>query len=601
MGRNLIRTAAAAVLVFAVAAAGGKALAQSSGADATGQDVVLRVGTTADLTTPNIWGVNAGSDWAVATIQYDLMLKFSSDDASAAPNLATGCDPSADFMTYTCHIRDDLMWSDGEEMTSRDIAFTYEFIAKHKIPQYRADLDLAYEPTWETPDDTTLIWRSTQPTSAPLRPPWIYIVPEHIWGEYMDAPDLRTIKQVDTVPGIGSGPYTITDWNRGQGFTLERNPYFWGGDLAIDRIEYTVYSNQEALILALKNNEIDFADGLKATLFQSLEGAENIVTHSTVSDWWLNLAFNFGGQGPAADPLPALQDHDLRLAMAMAIDKSAIAQKVYLGTADPGDTIIRPASAFWHLDIPAEDEIPFDPEGAMDLLDQAGYVDTDGDGVREDPRTGDPLRLRMPASTDTIGATDAGKFIVDYLGNVGIAVDMIPANDSLMDDYWGKGNFDAYIWYWSGNPDPDYQLDVFTSSQCGSWSDGCWSDPHFDALYDQQKAIMDPDERQAVVFEAQQYEYDQIPGLVLAYPGWLQAYRSDRFEGYVPHPGPDGYLMPTYNYDTLLSLHPVSAEAATTPPSVGVPGWIWAVAGLAVVVIVVGLVLRGRRRAIDEA
>ena len=46
-----------------------------------------------------------------------------------------------------------------------------------------------------------------------------------------------------------------------------------------------------------------------------------------------------------------------------------------------------------------------------------------------------------------------------------------------MNDYWGSGNFDAYIWYWSGDPDPNYQLFVFTSDQCGSWSDGCWKDP----------------------------------------------------------------------------------------------------------------------------
>jgi peptide/nickel transport system substrate-binding protein len=596
MRKNLIRVMAA---VGVVAAAAVPAMAQTSApAD---EEVVLRVGTTSDLTTPNIWGVNAGSDWAVATIQYDLMLKFSSEDASAAPSLSTGCEPSEDFMTWTCAIRDDLTWSDGEPLTSRDIAFTYEFIAKHKIPQYRADLDLAYDPVWETPDDTTLIWKSTQPTSAPLRPPWIYIVPEHFWGEYMDAPSLSAIKSVETVPGIGSGPYTLTEWRRGQSFTMERNPYFWGGDLAIDRIEYQVFSNQEAMILALENNEIDFADGLKASLFGSLDGEENVVTHSTVSDWWLNLAFNFGGQGPAADPLPALHDLDLRHAIAMAIDKSAIAEKVYLGTAAPGDTIIRPASAFWHLDVPAEDEIPFDPEGAMALLDDAGYVDSDGDGVREDPATGDPLHLRMPASTDTIGAVDAGKFIVDFLGNVGIDVEMISANDSLMGDYWGKGNFDAYIWYWSGNPDPDYQLDVFTSAQCGSWSDGCWSDPHFDELYQEQKAIMDPEERQAVVFEAQQYAYDQIPGLVLAYPGWLQAYRSDRFEGYVPHPGPDGYLMPTYNYDTLLSLRPVSASAAATPESAGVPGWIWVVGGVAVVGVVVAAAKGRTRKDADEA
>ena len=110
-----------------------------------------------------------------------------------------------------------------------------------------------------------------------------------------------------------------------------------------------------------------------------------------VSDWWLNLAFNFGGQGPDADALPALHDHGCARPSRWRSTSRPSSDKVYQGTATPGDTIIRPASAYWHLDIPAEDEIPFDIPGANDLLEQAGYVDTDGDGIREDPETGEPL------------------------------------------------------------------------------------------------------------------------------------------------------------------------------------------------------------------
>lgn len=593
MGRNLKRAAAAALVSIAMAV---PAAAQTSEPD---QEIVLRVGTTSDLTTDNIWGINAGSDWSLATIQYDMLLKFSSEDASAAPSLSTGCEPDADFMTYTCKLREGLTWSDGEPLTSRDIAFTYRFIIDHRIPQYRGYFP--FDPVFETPDDTTLIWKASQPTFAPAMPPWVYIVPEHFWGQYNDD-DLKTIKQVETIPGIGSGPFTITEWENGQFFTMERNPNYWGEEPVVDRIEFRIFSNQEALILALKNGDVDFADGLKASLFDTLQGEENIQAHRTVSDWWLNLAFNFGGQGKDADPLPALSDITVRTAIAMAIDKERIAEKVYLGTAAPGDTIIRPASAYWHLDIPAEEEIPFDPEGAEALLDGAGYIDTDGDGVREDPATGDPMHLDMPASSDTEGAVDAGKLIVDFLGNVGIEVDLIAATDSLMGDYWGKGNFDAYIWYWSGDPDPNYQLSVFTSDQCGGWSDGCWSDPAYDAMYEEQRGIMDPTERLAVVQEAQRYVYEQVPMVVLAYPGWLQAYRTDRFEGWVPHPGPDGYLMPTYNYDSLLAIHPVSEAAGVTPESPGVPGWIWIAAIAAIAVIGGGAVaMRTRGEERDEA
>ena len=139
---------------------------------------------------------------------------------------------------------------------------------------------------------------------------------------------------------------------------------------------------------ALRNGEIDFADGIRPSLVKTVAGLNGVTVQKVVSDWWLNLAFNFGGQGPDADPLAALKDHDVRTAIAMAIDKQEIVDKVYQGTATTGDTIIRPASAYWHLDIPADQEIPYDPEGAAALLQQAGYTDTDGDGIREDPSTG---------------------------------------------------------------------------------------------------------------------------------------------------------------------------------------------------------------------
>jgi peptide/nickel transport system substrate-binding protein len=374
---------------------------------------------------------------------------------------------------------------------------------------------------------------------------------------------------------------------------LSRNPNFWGPEPTVDRVDYRVYTNQEAMIQALKNGEIDIADGLTPTLINSVSATTNITVQKVVSDWWLNLAFNFGGQGPDANPLPALHDLEVRQAIQMAIDKQAIVTKVYQGAATPGDTMIRPASAYWHLDIPADEEFPYDPVAANAMLDDAGYLDTDDDGVREDPSTGEPFELSMPASSDTTGAVEAGEMIVGFLKQVGMKVELLPATDTKMNDYWGSGDFDMYIWYWSGDPDPDYQLWVFTSGQCGWWSDGCWSDPEFDELYEEQLATLDRSDRREVVNEAQRFLYDALPGLVLAYPNWLEAYRTDRFTDWTPAPGENGYLLPGYNYNSLLSVRPV--EGASEASSPGLPAWIW-IAGVAVLLFVgFRAATRGRR------
>jgi peptide/nickel transport system substrate-binding protein len=414
----------------------------------------------------------------------------------------------------------------------------------------------------------------------------------------MDA-SLKDVKAVPNMPSVTSGPFHLVSWSQGRSWTLERNPYYWGPKPSVDEIQYTLYTNQEGLVQALRNGEVDAIDNFEPSLLATMQNTPHVTVQKSVSDWWLNLAFNFGGQGPGADPLPALHDLQLRKAIEMAIDKKAIAEKVYQGTATPGDTIVRPASTFWHLDIPSAQEFPYSPSDANALLDEAGYKDTDGDGVREDPKTGDPLRLRMPVATDTEGALEAGQLIVGYLKAIGIDVGLLPSSDAKMNDYWATGNFDAYIWYWSGDPDPNYQLSVFTSGQCGGWSDGCWKDPHFDQLYEEQRTTMDQTARLKLVQEAQRYQYEQVPSVVLAYPNSLSAYRNDRYRGWVPAPR-HGYLIPVYNYDSLTHIQPVSAGIGEVGSgSSGLPAWLWVVA-LAVLGLVGVRLVRGRRATSDD-
>ena len=163
------------------------ARAESSPSAATpsslqGSATVLRIGTTSDLDTDNPFAVSAGSDWTVVTSQYDMLLKFSDGDLSPAPSLATGCDHSADYLTWTCTLRQGLTWSDGTPLTSEDVAFSYRFVIEHKIPQYISYFP--FHPVFTTPDDTTLVWKAEKPTFAPSMPPWVYIVPEHVWSKY---------------------------------------------------------------------------------------------------------------------------------------------------------------------------------------------------------------------------------------------------------------------------------------------------------------------------------------------------------------------------------------------------------------------------------
>jgi len=140
---------------------------------------------------------------------------------------------------------------------------------------------------------------------------------------------------------------------------------------------------------------------------------------------------------------------------------------------------------------------------------------------------------------------------------------------------------------------------VFTTGQCGSWSDGCWSDPTYDKLYEKQRSIFDREQRREAVFDAERYLYDAIPGVVLAYPSWLEAYRTDRFTDWTPAPGDNGYLLPVYNYHSLLTVRPV--EGASEASSPGLPAWIWIAAAAVVILVGFRLARRGRKERDEEA
>src|SRR4249919_3491481 len=131
---RVARRVLVAGLSVLIVAAGWGAVSVPAGADSSDQQpTVLRVGVPNDLTTANPMFLRSNSDWNVATIQYDMMLDFGDEDLSAAPGLAQSCKPNDDLTVWTCTIRDDVKWSDGSPMTSKDIAFTYNLIMKQGI------------------------------------------------------------------------------------------------------------------------------------------------------------------------------------------------------------------------------------------------------------------------------------------------------------------------------------------------------------------------------------------------------------------------------------------------------------------------------------
>jgi peptide/nickel transport system substrate-binding protein len=580
------------------------ALAQDSPSGSAATDaapVVFDVGVDSDITSLNPFNLCCGPDYEVMGLMYDLAIGFDNASLEAAPEIVSSWEHSDDYMDWTMNVVEGATFNDGEPLTAEDVAFTFAFISDNKMPFYKDYFP--FEPTFEVVSDTQLIWHAKEPTFAPEVPAYAPVLPEHIWGQFNDAEDpKKAAKEFTNDNPVGSGPFELVEYADGERIHLRVRDNYWNGQPAsLDEIVFHIYENKETMTSALKNGELDFAYGLNATLYNSLEGEPNIGRHAGNAGCWGNIAWNFGGQAGGNDTAdPVVHELAFRQAMAHAIDRQQIVDRVYQGTAANGYSILMPSpNGSWVADIPEELRFNYDPEQAKSMLDSAGIVDTNGDGNRE--YQGQEINLEMLTITDVDGSVDTGKLLKEYWEAVGISSFFTTVNTNKAYAVWGDGTFDVYVWDWCPDPDPDFMLSVFTTDQCNGWSDGCYSNPEYDELYQLQQTQLDRAERKATIDEMQLIIAEEIPTMVLNYWTTLEAWRTDRFEGYELSPADNGtYLLGYTNYN-YMNIVPVGSGAATGSASSGLPGWVWIAVAIGVVLIVVAVVMSRRRSDAEEA
>jgi peptide/nickel transport system substrate-binding protein len=605
--------------------AAGSAWAQSatptSSGTASGGTTRFIEGTTNDMRTVNPWKAIESPEYEVLSLNFDLIENFNKDDLSAAPGFATSWTQSDDGLTWTFDIRQGATWQDGQPLTADDVAFTFNQTLDCQLGNSLDYVVPKFTKSIEATSPTTLVWTTSAPTIAPIRPPWVYIVPEHIWGNSScdDVKKAPFFENNDNCLSgsecmIGSGPFQLTEWNKGESWTMTANPNYWGGSPQIDEFTVVKYDNPEAMVNALKNGEIDYAGALPVDLFQQVQGegpSSGISTHVGPAISFDQMSFNMCDP-TAADAAPycaktgstgnpALRDPQLRTAIAWAIDKQTLVDKVLAGYGAVGTTIVPPFASTYHWEPTGDQVIGFDIQHANDLLDQAGYKDTDGDGVRNDPKTGDNLDFRLILRSESDVGPQDGDYVEGWLKQIGIKTEPQVLTDNKLVSAWYDNDYDLYIWGWGPDPDPDFMLSTFTSHQCGIWSDTCYSNPDYDKLYTDQQTTRTIQDRVPIVQQMQQIIYTDIPEVILYYDKTLEAYNSAKWQGLEDNisPTPEGYLWGQYTPYTALTLAPrgsdtgggSSSSSSSTLLIVGILG---------AIIVIIGIVMIARRGRSDE-
>ncbi len=365
---------------------------------------------------------------------------------------------SEDGKTMTMTLRTDVKWSDGIPMTSADFKFTWEMYIDSKnavassYPYYLIT-------SLDTPDDATVVMHFDNPFAPWQAALWHGIIPEHILRPVFDSDGTLDNAEWNTAPTVGLGPYKFDTWESGSFARFVKNENYWGTPANIDEIFFRFVPDNAAQVNSLLAGDADLGYWFEWIDAQKLKDAGftidvkpngyNEGLFFTVNN--TNSTFNGKPIGH-----PAMLDVKVRQAIAMAIDRETLNQNLNLGfTTVP--------QSYWDS-VPYYNDLKntvytYDPAGANKLLDEAGWIDSNGDGTRD--KDGVELVLGY-GTTDLEKRQKAQVVIQENLKAVGIGTDLTSlASDLFFASYADSGptyTGDLDIQEWSdiqNYPDPD--------------------------------------------------------------------------------------------------------------------------------------------------
>ena len=547
------RIAAVATLVLAASVVAGCGGSKSAGSSKGGikEGGTLRIGTSSRIDSLNPY-VAFNQD-AYTTfmyiypflVQYDKSLQF-------APDFATKWETSKDGLTWTFHTVPGAKWSDGKPLTAEDAAWTINIDVKYQGTGGANTAGLiAHIKTATAPDANTLVVKYSKPVGNVLSQfQQLAILPKHVWAGYTGhkGADLKTF--ANAAPVVSGGTFILTKFTKDQIALFKRNPNFYGPKPHIAAFGLRMFSNDDALISAMKSGEIDAIESVPPTGIATLKKAGVIVTQVpgvTSNDF----IFNANTKKKNNRELLNLK---LREAFAHAIDRDKINKVAWLGTAKSATSFIPPSTGDWHD--PNLQPESFDLATANTLLDELGYK-KGSDGLRT--ADGHKMSYEVITPNDLTGLDRTFQIIQADFRKIGVelkqkSLDSSAAFDVISGPDSKYLNFDLAMWDWVPLIDPDFMLSVVTCAQYGGWSDSGYCNKAYDAMYASQGTTLDQAKRREIVWNMQKKLFDERPYIMLNYESWISA-RANKWDGFVSSPqGPFNSL----SKESLTKVHQTS-------------------------------------------
>ena len=544
------------LIVSMIAALVAVSLVPIASAQEEDDQITLRIGLTQDWEVINPTSGYTVPVYEIWNLQYATLTDKAADDFATTPGLAESWEEVEPGVHYIYTLREDLTWSDGEALTAEDVAW---------------NINTAREQGWDNMistvaniEATVIDERTVELVSSvpdPKLPTMdVYLVPKHIWEPI--ATDYDAATQYAADDGVGSGPFVLSEFTPGQTVVMDVNPSYWGWggeEPPYDQIIFRLFENPDAMVAALQQGELDAAQSIPASSWDALEADENIELVEGHQGGFDEIAIN--GGAAEGQPHPALLDIEVRRAIAHGVDREAVIEDLWFGHASLLETVSVSPDPKWHPEIPEEDRLDYDPELANQILDDAGYMDSDGDGIREMPDGTNPLVIRHAVNTDGDLAGSIGDLMVGWMEEIGIGVELEAYDQDALFGVIVDGTYDTFYWGWVPFVDPDPMLVNFTEAELGNYNDANWFDPAYDEMYAAQNQEVDPDARVEIVHEMLTLFHESAIYIPMFLGPDLQAYRTDTFEGWVRQPAEIGPVIFNNTSPGYVELTPIGAAA----------------------------------------
>ena len=443
-------------------------------------------GLSPDNTGPDVeWVMVANIHNALIEVNYDFEVE---------PVLAESYEVSDDGLTYTFKLRQGVKFHDGTEFTAKDVKYTYDFY-RDEANASTIIGDFFGVGSVDTPDDYTVVVNMAEVNAGFLLNGATTFIVQSDYHQEVGEDVYKTAP-------IGTGAFKLSEWRPAEYTLLEAFDDHFRGRPNIDFLREDIIPEPSVRTIALETGEAHAAVW-PLLVEDSLRLAED-PNYKVFRYPWSSIK-----HFPLNNTLPQLSDKRVRQAMMYALDRQQIIDDIWSGAAQLAHSNLSPKYPFYYN--PDLKQYEYDPAQAEALLDEAGWVDSNGDGVRE--KDGVDLAFTVSVITGDQARRPIAEVAQQYLAAVGVKIEIVEAPVASILEGLTECNLDAGLFNWTyGDLDPDPYSTLHSQ---GGNNFACFRNPEMDALIEQGVQLVDPEERQPIYYQIQELFVEEVPVLYI--------------------------------------------------------------------------------------